>query len=109
MGSIIVRTGTIIAKPPGRISDLRPPPSSVCQETPFYIKQNAKANKNNNNPTSIHYKIKLDIIPLLNQILHDKQKVEAQADESRGDSCCRHAGASTFVISAIIIYFIINH
>ena len=58
-------------------------------------------------PTSIHYIIKLDIIPLLNQISHEKQKEEAQADESRGESRCGHVGVIPFVIHAIN-QFIIN-
>jgi hypothetical protein len=58
-------------------------------------------------PTSLHYIIKLYIIPLLNQTLHEKQKEEAQADESRGERCCRHAGVISFVTHAIT-HFIIN-
>lgn len=58
-------------------------------------------------PTSLHYIIKLDIIPLLNQILHEKQKEKAQADESRDESRCRHVGVIPFVTHAIT-HFIIN-
>ena len=57
--------------------------------------------------TSIHYIIKLDIIPLLNQTLHEKQKEEAQADESHGERCCGHVGVIPFVINAIT-HFNIN-
>lgn len=39
--------------------------------------------------------------------MHEKQKEEAQADESRGERCCRHADAIPFVINAIN-QFIIN-
>ena len=52
-------------------------------------------------PTSLHYIIKLDIIPLLNQILHEKQKEKAQADGSRGERCCGHVGVIPFIIHAI--------
>lgn len=81
-----MRARAIVAKPPPHLTHLRPPPSSVWQETPFYVKQNAKANKNDNNPTSS--------TTILNSLLHSttelnlaqRQQITVASGERQGES-----------------------
>ena len=49
IGNIVVWTGAIVAEPPGRISALRPPPSSAGEKNAFYHLQNVS------HLTPLHY------------------------------------------------------